>query len=104
MFSGRHQIQKHNGKIFIDRQGESFINMINYLRNGKFPIFRDKNEEINFLEELQFWQIPLNEQSIHFVILDYNIKHVLHFDPDWCANTLECIEDNTTIKKHGIFN
>ena len=64
MFSGRHEIQKHNGRLFIDRQGESFINMINYLRNGKYPIFKDKNEEINFYEELNFWQIPIYDSSI----------------------------------------
>lgn len=63
MFSGRHEIQKHNGRIFIDRQGEAFINLINYLRNGKYPIFKDKNEEINFFEELQFWQIPIYDTS-----------------------------------------
>jgi len=63
MFSGRHEIPKHNGRLFIDRQGDSFINMINYLRNGKYPVFRDKNEEINFFEELNFWQIPIYESS-----------------------------------------
>lgn len=59
MFSGRHDIQKHNERMFIDRQGDAFISMINYLRNGKYPVFRDKNEEINFFEELNFWQIPI---------------------------------------------
>lgn len=59
MFSGRHEIPKHNGRLFIDRQGEAFINMINYLRNGKYPVFRDKSDEINFFEEITFWQIPI---------------------------------------------
>lgn len=63
MFSGRHEIQTHNGRIFIDRQGDAFINVINYLRNGKYPNFKDKNEEINFFEELQFWQIPIYDTS-----------------------------------------
>jgi hypothetical protein len=63
LFSGKHEIPKHNGKIFIDRQGEAFINMINFLRNNKIPNFKDTNEEINFYEELQFWQIPINDNS-----------------------------------------
>jgi len=40
--------------------------MINYLRNGKYPVFKDKNEEINFFEELNFWQIPIYETSEYF--------------------------------------
>jgi len=63
LFSGKHEIPKHNGKIFIDRQGEAFINMINFLRNDRIPNFKDINEEINFHEELHFWQIPINDNS-----------------------------------------
>ena len=63
MFSGRHELQKHNGRLFIDRDGLSFLHMVNYFRSGKFPIFKDKNEEINFFEELEYWQIPIYEGS-----------------------------------------
>ena len=63
MFSGRHELPKHDSRIFVDRDGFAFSNMINYLRNGKYPIFKDKNEEINFFEELEFWQIPITENS-----------------------------------------
>lgn len=63
MFSGKHEIPKHNGCIFIDREGEAFINMINFLRNDKIPHFRNTNEEIQFMEELEFWCIPLNESK-----------------------------------------
>ena len=34
MFSGRHQLPKHNNRFFIDRDGVSFMNMLNYLRTG----------------------------------------------------------------------
>jgi hypothetical protein len=63
MFSGRHELPKHDNRIFVDRDGSAFSNMINYLRNGKYPIFKEKNEEINFFEELEFWQIPISENS-----------------------------------------
>jgi hypothetical protein len=63
MFSGRHELPIHNGRVFIDRDGLAFINLLNFLRNGKFPIFQNKNDEMNFFEELEFWQIPLNEMS-----------------------------------------
>ena len=41
MFSGRHQLPKHNGRIFIDRDGKAFIHMINYLRTGEKPPFEE---------------------------------------------------------------
>lgn len=63
MFSGRHDVSKHNNRVFIDRDGVSFKNMINYLRSGKFPIFKEKNDETSFFEELEFWQIPIYEGS-----------------------------------------
>ena len=63
MFSGKYDLPKHNGRIFIDRDGLAFSGLIQYLRNGKFPILKDKNEETNFLEELEYWQIPLYETS-----------------------------------------
>jgi hypothetical protein len=63
MFSGKYDLPKHNGRVFIDRDGTAFIGMINYLRNGKFPIFKEKNDELNFMEELEFWQIPLYDNS-----------------------------------------
>ena len=75
MFSGRHEIPKHNGRLFIDRQGEAFVNLINYLRNGKYPVFRDKNEEINFFEELAFWQIPVFESSMYLLNYYYYSKN-----------------------------
>jgi hypothetical protein len=60
MFSGRHKLTKHNGRIFIDRDGETFCFLISYLRNGKIPLFDNKIKENAFFEELDFWQIPLD--------------------------------------------
>ena len=39
MFSGRHDLPRHNGRIFIDRDGQAFVDMISYLRNGVKPPF-----------------------------------------------------------------
>jgi len=79
MFSGRHIIPKHNGRLFIDRQGEAFVNIINYMRNGKYPIFKDKNEEINFFEELNYWQIPIYEIGIFylFLLFQFFLKEII---------------------------
>ena len=33
MFSGRHKLTVHKDRVFVDREGESFVNMLNYLSN-----------------------------------------------------------------------
>lgn len=75
MFSGRHEIPKHNNRIFIDRDGLAFFHMIGYLRTGKFPMFKDKNDEINFFEELEFWQIPIYEGSKHKKLIKRRVNY-----------------------------
>lgn len=75
MFSGRHTLTKHNGKIFIDRDGQTFLHVVNYLRTGMKPPFKigaDRvlvyfmgrevsEEERMFYRELDFWQLPKPE-------------------------------------------
>ncbi len=39
MFSGRHKLTMHNGRYFIDRDGEAFTSMLSFLRTGKVPLF-----------------------------------------------------------------
>ena len=34
MFSGRHQLAKIDGKVFVDRNPDTFIHVVDYLRNG----------------------------------------------------------------------
>ena len=56
MFSKNHLLQKHNGKIFIDRDGKTFKLLIQYLRNNKIPNFEDEKQKQNFIEECDYWQ------------------------------------------------
>ena len=62
-FSGLHPLPMIGDKIFIDREGEQFINLVNFLRTGKFPIVKDKEEENKFKDELDFWKITIPEKS-----------------------------------------
>ena len=62
-FSGLHPLPMIGDKIFIDREGEQFINLVNFLRTGKFPIVKDKEEENKFNDELEFWKINIQERS-----------------------------------------
>jgi hypothetical protein len=62
-FSGQHPLPMIGDKVFIDREGEQFINLVNFLRTGKFPIVKDKEEENKFKDELDFWKITLPDKS-----------------------------------------
>lgn len=99
LFSGNYDIPKYENRLFIDRPPEAFIHMLSYLRTGKYPIFKEKHEEINFFRELEFWKIPEIEVSSNNDLQE-------EFDSEWCAPTLILEGDNKVIKKnnkdHGI--
>ena len=72
MFSGRHQlvpVELPEGadtqdpdqpqRFFIDRDGETFTHLVNYLRNNRRekPVFQTENMAKLFLEELDFWGV-----------------------------------------------
>ena len=51
--------------IFIDRDGKTFMNMVNYLRNDfKISKFDSQFEKSQFQFELKYWGIP--DKSDHF--------------------------------------
>jgi len=50
-------LPKHNGNFFVDRDGDIFVKVIEYLRNNKTPYFPNNESEILFKEELEFWGI-----------------------------------------------
>ena len=59
MFSGRHDVPKNEkGNVFLDRDGETFLTLINYLRNYRraLPKLDSIKQETLFLKELDFWQ------------------------------------------------
>ena len=71
-------------KIVIDRDSKNFLNIISYLRNDKYPNFKDDKEYQNFLDELDYWQIPLNINEIN----KYK-RNIFIFDEKWCAKTID---------------
>ena len=60
MFNGLHELKKIDEEVFLDRDGKTFQHLVNYLRNERevFPEFMDRNDEIHFFKELEFWKIP----------------------------------------------
>lgn len=45
MFSGKHELSFHKGRVFIDRDGQSFTHVISFLRTGKMPAFDSPIDE-----------------------------------------------------------
>jgi hypothetical protein len=60
-FKGVVELKKDDkGEVFLDRDGQTFLHVLNYLRNHRelYPDFMDHNDEIQFFKELEHWQIP----------------------------------------------
>ena len=90
-FNGTIKLPKKNGKYFIDRNGQTFILMLHYLRNSTLPLFNNINEEKDFFSELNFWKIPLIRKKTQF-----------EFDPKWCASTFVLDKTRTLLKKNSL--
>ncbi len=98
LFEDKSKLQIYNNRIFIDRDGKSFMNLLFYLRNNKIPYFENEKDKKNFYDELEFWKIPY--------INNGKKKSIMTFDINWCAQTLQI--DSSLIKlnknniQHGI--
>ena len=58
MFSGRHDVKKVNGKIFVDRDPEVFKLLIQYLRNGCQRIELESPYQNKMLDaEIEYWDV-----------------------------------------------
>lgn len=85
MFSGRHDLPRVNGAIFLDRNPKVFVHVINYLRSGRNPLLENKNDEMLYEAELNFWGLapktedPFSDQQRAYIeslqaIFDKEIK------------------------------
>lgn len=99
LFSGKLQLPYYQGKVFIDRDGEAFSNVISFLRTGRMPIFKSLDAENAFLAEADYWNIPLESN-------EYIEESLRHFDPDWVTPSFELDSDCTILRKldtsHGV--
>ena len=65
MFSGMHDLKKVDESIFLDRDGNTFQTLVNFLRNDRkiYPEFDNENESRLFAEELNYWGIKDDRQE-----------------------------------------
>jgi hypothetical protein len=65
MFSGRHQLDKFEERIFIDRDPKIFRLLLNYLRDGiHIENFTSSQENELYLKELHYWGLPNEYEEI----------------------------------------
>ena len=92
LFSGRHRVPYYKGQVFIDRDPAPFCHMISFLRTGKVPAFETASEEIEFLEELDYWHIEVEPEC-------GEQGEMQTFDRELVAQTLLLEQDCTVIRK-----
>ena len=64
MFSGRHSLPKVNGKIFVDRNPQTFMTVLDYLRNNlRLPKITDEKEQDLVNMELIFWGLTVPKET-----------------------------------------
>lgn len=95
-FSGNN-LSKIDGRVYIDRDGEPFSQLISYLRSGKPPMFSSEIQEAVFQNELKYWQIPFGPPPVENSHIE-----ALQFDPQYCASTLTLDSGNRIVQKIGI--
>ena len=65
MFSDMHELKMIDEQVFLDRDGTTFTQLVNYLRNERkiFPEFENKHDEHMFIKELHFWGIDSHSRD-----------------------------------------
>ena len=71
-------------EVFVDRDGETFSYLLNYLRNNRQqkPVFNDEYKNQQFDLELKHWGVEkLNqEDALHKIFVEDREHHLLPFD------------------------
>jgi hypothetical protein len=60
MFEAVDDLPTIEGNVFLDRDGATFMALLNYLRNQReeMPVFDTARDEHLFFKELQYWELP----------------------------------------------
>lgn len=71
-------------EVFVDRDGETFSYLLNYLRNNRQlkPVFNDEYKNQQFDLELKHWGVEklCQEDVLHKIFVEDREHHLLPFD------------------------
>lgn len=85
------KIPKRNNHIFIDRNYNTFMQLVDFLKTEKIPKFKNKVEKNNFFDELNYWGIKLKIEKTEPLI----------FDTSFCPNYFTINKNNNILQKNN---
>ena len=88
-FSFLDKVPKRNNHIFLDRDYNTFIQLLDFLKTEKIPNFNNQQEKNDFFDELIYWGIKLNIDT----------KNPLIFDSNYCPSYFIVNKNNNILQK-----
>ena len=93
-FTNLEKIPKRNNRIFLDRNHETFLEVLDFIKTEKIPNFSKKIKRKNFLDELNYWGISLKVDN----------KELLIFDKNYCPNYFFLNKNNNILQKKNQYS
>ena len=71
-FTSLENIPKRNNRFFLDRNHETFLQVLDFIKTEKIPNFTKKTGKKEFIDELNYWGINIKIEQKENLIFDKN--------------------------------
>ena len=93
-FTSLENIPKRNNHYFLDRNHETFLQILDFIKTEKIPNFTKKSGKKKFLDELSYWGINIKIEQ----------KENLIFDKNYCPKYFILNKNNNILQKGNHFS
>ena len=93
-FTSLEKIPKRNNRFFLDRNHETFLQVLDFIKTEKFPSFNKKSGKKKFLDELSYWGINIKIEQ----------KENLIFDKNYCPKYFILNKNSNILQKANNFS
>ena len=93
-FTSLENIPKRNNRFFVDRNHETFMQVLDFIKTEKLPSFGKKSGKKKFLDELSYWGINIKIEQ----------KENLIFDKNFCPKYFILNKNNNILQKANNFS
>ena len=93
-FTSLENIPKRNNRFFVDRNHETFMQVLDFIKTEKLPSFGKKSGKKKFLDELSYWGINIKIEK----------KENLIFDKNFCPKYFILNKNNNILQKANNFS